>query len=32
MLGIGGDLQQSVRAGLEKQAVDLLLVLQDEGG
>jgi hypothetical protein len=27
MLGIRGDLQQRVRAGLEQQAVDLLLVL-----
>ena len=32
MFGIGGDLQQGVRAGLEKQAVDLLLVLQGERG
>jgi hypothetical protein len=30
MLGVGGDLQQGVGAGLEQQAVDLLLVLQGQ--
>ena len=32
MFGIGGDLQQGVRAGLQQQAVDLFLVLQGERG
>ena len=30
MFGIGGDLQQGLRAGLKQQTVDLLFVLQGE--
>src|ERR1019366_7792946 len=32
MFGIGGDPQQGIRTGLEQPTVDLLLVLQGEGG